>query len=149
MSAAAAELEWGIRRSFVQYVETLPDGVVAVGDDVQRRDGTFVLRGRLQGPLAEFAGAIRFSGHRGVLDVTLDGMTVRGIGARAAVWTSVAGEPVQLAVMGDTREEGGALRADEVTLTADGAALLGGVYHAGAALAPLTIRPARGDEKGI
>ena len=149
MSAAAAELEWGIRPSFVQYVETLPDGVVALGDDVQRRDGAFVLRGRAQGPLAEFTGAIRFSGHLGVLDVTLDGLSVRGIGGRAAVWTSVGGEPVQLAVLGDVRETDGSLRADEVTLTADGAALLGGVYHAGAALAPLTIRPVRDDEKGI
>lgn len=146
---STAELEWGIRESFVRYVEALPDGVVAVGDDVQRRDGAFVLRGGVDGAVADFAGAIRFSGHLGVLDVAMDGVTVRGIGDRPAVWTSVGGHPVELAAVGEVREEDGALHADGVALTADGAALLGGVYQAGAALAPLIIRPVRDDEGGI
>lgn len=149
MSTAAAELEWGIRASFVQYVEALPDGAVEVGDDVQRRDGAFVLRGRRQGQDADFAGAIRFSGHLGVLDVAMDGVTLRGIGDRAAVWTSVGGYPIELAEVGEVQEQDGGLRADALTLTADGAALLGGVYRAGAALAPLIIRPVRDDEEGI
>jgi hypothetical protein len=146
---STAELEWGIRESFVQYVEALPDGVVAIGDDVRRRNGAFVLRGHVDGAEADFTGAVRFSGHLGVLDVAMDGVALRGIGDRAAVWTSVGGYPVELAAVGQVHEQAGTLRADEVSLTADGAALLGGVYQAGAALAPLIIRPVRDDERGI
>jgi hypothetical protein len=151
--AGAAELEWGVRQSFVQYVEGLSDGVVAVGNGAARRGAAFLLRGERTATDAAFDGAIRFSGHLGVLDVAMDGIALRGIGGRAAVWTAVGGIPVELAAVGEIHEEAdGGLRADAVTLTADGAALLGGVYRAGAPLAPLIIRPVqrvRDDEEGI
>jgi|GEM_PF-3310356 len=139
------ELEWGLRRSFVAYVERLPDGVVRASGDAVRDGDVFRLPGRrlASGGFA-FDGVLRFSAHAGVLDVTLDAIRVEA-GELSAV---VAGTRVPIAELGASAEVGAAdadavvARFDSVVLGDDGAAVLGGVYPVGASADPVTVRRA-------
>jgi hypothetical protein len=138
------DLEWGLRQSFIAYVEQLPDGAVTVTDGAAREGGVFRLPGRrLSSDEYAFDGALHFYGHAGVLDVTLAEIRIEA----GKVWTHIAGVPIPIAVLGDpgaTDDTDGGVSAqfDAVVLTDDGAALLGGVYSAGASADTLTIRPA-------
>lgn len=138
------ELVWGLRHSFIAYVESLADGVVGATDGAVRDGDVFRLPGRRISPDEyAFDGVLHFSGHAGVLDVALAGIRIEA----GKVWTLIAGTPVPLVELGDPAvledtERGISTQFDVVTLTDDGAALLGGVYSAGAPADQLTIRRA-------
>jgi hypothetical protein len=143
--SGTAELAWGLRQSFVEYVEGLPDGVVQATGGAVREQGLFVFPGRRESTSGwAFDGTLHFSGHAGVLDVTFTAIRIDAGGLSA----EVAGERISIARLAGRTEltgpEGGlpATRFDAVTLTDDGAAVLGGVYQADAAADPVTIRPA-------
>jgi hypothetical protein len=138
-------LEWGVRASFLAYIEGLPDGVIDVAGDAERADGVFRFPGRGTGQHEyAFDGRLHFFAHQGVLDVTLDRIRVEGHGAGGMLTAETAGMRLGIAALANI-ESGGDVpfRSDRVTLTDDGAALLGGVYSPGAPAAPLIIRSVR------
>lgn len=140
----SAELEWGIRQSFIAYVERLPDGVIQASDGAVRVGDVFLLPGRRLSPDAwEFEGVLHFSGYAGVLDVTLEAIRIDGDQLSA----EVAGTRIPMALLAgqsaliDANTDAGVVRFDAVALTGDGAAVLGGVYPANAPADPVTIHP--------
>jgi hypothetical protein len=136
------ELAWGLRQSFVAYVEGLPDGLVRATGGAVRADDVFVFPGRRESANAwAFDGALHFRGHAGVLDVTFAAIRIDAGGLSA----EVAGERIPIARLADRAElarPGGApsTRFGAVTLTDDGAAVLGGVYQTDTPADPVTIR---------
>ena len=65
---------WSIRRSFAAYVARLPDGHVTLDDGASLASGDRLLFPACgESSLTEFAfaGAVRFSGHVGLLSVKL------------------------------------------------------------------------------
>ncbi|MBU8868489.1 HtaA domain-containing protein [Paenarthrobacter aromaticivorans] len=92
-----ARLHWGIDPHFLAYVGSLPDGMIEAREPAEQRDHDFLFPevgtqpGRIQ-----FAGAIRFFGHGGLLEVLLQDpaiesdkngsiLTVTGPSGRAAM----------------------------------------------------------------
>jgi hypothetical protein len=126
-------LRWGVRETFLRYLDALPDGAVGTTGGAVRDGQAFLLSGgRTSQTRFAFEGGLRFSGHQGVLDVALDGLEVRVEGPTGVLSTHVAGEPVDLADLGGVVvEPDGELSATSAVLTGDGAALLGGVYPPG------------------
>ncbi len=139
-STRAVELEWAIRKSFVAYVEGLPDGGVEVEGGASRAaSGAFVFPSVEGGALA-FAGAVRFHGHGGVLDVTIADPRIEPQGDSAAVTVALGTGRIRFATVGElTRSDTDDLRSVDVAVTDDGAYVLGGVYEPGTALDPFTI----------
>ena len=134
------ELEWGGRRSFVTYVERLPDGSVSATGGAVREVDVFRLPGRRLAPgVWAFDGALRFSGYSGVLDVTLEAIRIDGDELSA----EVGGNRITVALLAEPSDAVGdeeSLDIDTVLFTDDGAAALGGVYSAGTPADPITIR---------
>lgn len=143
----AVALEWGLRRTFLAYVSALPDGSIAVDapaefdGEVFRLPGSWTGRGECR-----FDGVLRFFGHAGVLNVELEDLRAEWIGASKAegrITASVGGVRIPLADFSEPAHGvEGATTYRTVTLTDDGAAVLGGVYPPGAVADPVTIRPA-------
>lgn len=142
MTAGQLALEWGVKESFVAYIEALPDGLIEARNGAARREDVFVLSGqRMDDDSFRFIGTIHFYGHHGVLDVTLDEFRLESSARRLVLSAEVSGVRIPIAELTNVAADGGAiLDSDSVTLTDDGAAVLGGVYPPGASLAPLTIR---------
>lgn len=143
MTVYPLELEWGLKNSFIAYLEALPDGRIEEHNGATRRGDVFVLPGRQQVGDNSFAftGTIHFYGHHGVLDVTLDNFALERSGNRAVVYAEVSGVRIPVAKLSEVEAgDRTVLHSESVTLTDDGAAVLGGVYPPGASLAPLTIR---------
>lgn len=136
------ELAWGVRASFLAYIEALRDGSVSVADGAQRDADGFRLPGRrLDAGEYAFEGSLHFFGYAGALDVTLRDLRVHVDGDSGALTAAVAGLRIPLAAIAGPRSDaGGTTVFSEVTFTDDGAALLGGVYSAGTPSDPVTIR---------
>lgn len=134
-------IEWGIRSSFVSYVEALPDGRVQVGDGAQRsEDHAFLFPGILQ-PTGDIhcTGFVRFGGHRGMLSVMFEDFRIH---RNQEVCAHVNGADCCIATLSNGREgPGERLVFEKVTLTDDGAFVLGDIYRPGDPLRPLTIVP--------
>lgn len=140
---ADVELEWGVRGSFLAYVDALPDGEVRAEEGATRAGEVFHLPGqRIGEDLFAFEGRLRFSGYGGVLDVALEDFRVRLTGHGGEITTAVSGMRVPIASLRAATDEGPVRRFDTVALTDDGAAILGGVYSPGAPADPVTIRTA-------
>ncbi len=141
MTEQSVVLEWALRPSLIAYVEALPDGRVLAEGGARRQGELFVIPGRREAMGAyEFRGTIRLEGHLGLLDVALADLRLHPDGVVTAL---IAGVRVELATAATVSvDEAGTVRADDIAVSADGAAVLGGVYQPGASLAPLAIRPA-------
>lgn len=139
-SARAAELEWAIRRSFVAYVEALPDGGVEVEGGASRTaDGAFVFPA-IEGEALAFAGAVRFHGHGGVLDVTIADPRIETHGGSADVTVALVSGRIRFATVGALGSTvAGVVTSTNVAATDDGAYVLGGIYQPGAPLDPFTV----------
>ncbi|WP_186329057.1 HtaA domain-containing protein [Arthrobacter sp. U41] len=149
-------LSWGIKRSFVDYIASLPDGSVSATDgatvsetslfcfspelsdyDVER--GTGVLR---------FRGDVRLAGHHGMLLVRLldPWVTFSSGSGVLSISTGADGGQDRTAVgflsPSTPRATGGFLVWDhvEVVVSPDGSELFDGQYAAGQPMDPLVIR---------
>jgi len=140
--AATADLRWGIKSSFVEYIGMLSDGVIETRRGARRdQDGSFVF------PLDDAAS--RFSGGRGVLAYTGE-VVIRGhwdmlyvalvdphveLGSDRAVLTAVdphSGERIALAALAARPAEGQSRWSGvEAALTEDGVLWLGDKYPVG------------------
>lgn len=152
-------LSWGIKRSFIGYVNGLPDAAVsAVGGASFDEAGLFrfsvdrsdydAVRGA---GVLRFRGDVRVSGHHGMMFVRLldpwitftGGLGILSIGTggndgqeRAAVASLRAGEPRRAA-------DGSFVWVDvEVVITDEGSELFDGQYAAGQPMDPVSIRVA-------
>lgn len=136
-------LEWGIRASFLEYVESIPESSVEVVG-AERRDGVFRFPARTDGSL-EFIGRIRLLAHGGELDVSLSEPAVEEQNDGVVITGDIGGARVALARLLDCpplpelRVHGG--MAADVALTMDGAEWLGGVYGPWARVDPVRITP--------
>ncbi len=146
IGTTGVELEWSVRGSFLAYVERLPDGTIEATDGARHTGRAFLLPGRSEpGGGFAFDGTLRFSGHFGLLDVELRELRIdRAIdGDGGGLSATVSGGRYAIARLDQlARDDDGMTRSDSVTFTDDGAAILGGVYSAGAEAAPVVIRPA-------
>ena len=119
-------LRWGIKKSLHEYVRSA-EGSIEVADGA-RLDGDEVIFPADDGVEGAFTGSVRFLAHGGMMDWRLaaphleDGGSIVTIGGRR-------GARVQFA----------SVEAGEVSLTLDGAILLGNFYAPGTALDPLRV----------
>ncbi len=149
-------LTWGVRASFRSYVTgPIAKGSISVAQGAKSSSGRFVLPQTAAADLASgtgtvpYTGAVRFSGHGGILDLTLSNPSIRVTSASAAtLYLSVNGGP---AVAFGSVNLGAATRSDvagaisyagaPVTLTAQGAAAFSyqgnAFYGAGEAMDPI------------
>ncbi|WP_369379401.1 HtaA domain-containing protein [Streptomyces sp. cg36] len=142
---ADAAVDWGVRRTFREYVT----GPVAGGRWTLTggaRDGGALFRfpaghgtyDAEKGALAaEFAGAVRFTGAH--LDLTLDRIAVRVEAGRGTL--SSAGRPLITFPASGLAPRDGLVTLTEApaTLTAEGAQVFAGMYPAGTRMDPLSL----------
>jgi hypothetical protein len=138
-----SHLRWAIKAGFITYVSALPDGVVEVLDGATAADGAFVFPSADGVGGLAFTGAVRFSGHHGVLDVTLANPRIETVDGGIVVTVAVGDERVRFATAESFLPAGiGVVTSRSAAATDDGAFLLGGVYQAGTPLDPLQIHDA-------
>jgi len=157
-------LTWGVKESFRSYISgTIANGAWETSDGAEYEtpefiwsDGTGTFDPDTGTGSVSFAGAVHFTGHDGVLDLTLANPTVEfdGSGSAAllldarstdmegAVAVDTAQEWVgEIALDGDLTSSADvvALADQSTTLTNSGAAAFAGFYEAGAELDPVSI----------
>ncbi|MFG3404521.1 HtaA domain-containing protein [Streptomyces sp. NPDC048142] len=157
-----ATVDWGVRRTFREYVTgsigqgewTLADGAQDGGALFRFPQGKGTYDAKKQTLDADFSGSIRFTGAHG-LDLKFAGVTVavaEGEGTLSADVTSEGatrkGVPVITFPAKDLAPKEGLAVLTEVpaTLTADGAKAFGSLYKAGTAMDPVSLAVAV-DEK--
>lgn len=135
-----AALLWGIRRGFRDYVAALPDALVELDGVVALDDGYRFPAGPEP---RRFGGRLHITAHAGALDVVLDRPAVDvadggvvltadlGAGRRAVARLLDVANVEQFTARGGS--------ADDVALTVDGSAWLGGVYGPWARMDPVRI----------
>ncbi|MEU0957218.1 HtaA domain-containing protein [Streptomyces niveus] len=150
-----AAVDWGVRRTFREYVTgSIAEGRWTLGDGAQdggalfrfpKGKGTYdAKKGTLD---ADFAGSVRFAGNQ--LDLTLSGISVQvkdGKGTLAADVTSEGGAPRRAVSLvsfaaGDFTPKNGlaALTEAPATLTESGAEAFGSMYKAGTVMDPVSL----------
>ncbi|NKI42960.1 HtaA domain-containing protein [Streptomyces physcomitrii] len=157
---ADAAVDWGVRRTFREYVTgevtkgrwTLSGGAQDGGALFRFPSGKGTYRaesGKAQGPYldADFEGSLRFTGRHG-LDLTLRHLAVRVEDGKGTLYadTEDAGkaekqQPLVTFAAGELAAKDGLATLTEVPtkLTAEGAKAFGGVYRAGTAMDPLSL----------
>jgi hypothetical protein len=65
------DLVWSIKNSFLDYVQNMPDGVVAVRGGAYRTDRGFHFPRKVNNEGLDFLGSVHFTGHQGLLAVTV------------------------------------------------------------------------------
>lgn len=131
-------MTWLIKTSLIAYLEGLPDLVVHL-EGVERGQEGFVFTaaeepsGADDAALAQFAGAVRFTGHGGMLDLTFAAPALIRRGAARAVTIEDPYEPgrLELATVAAFTREAGRLRGSGLALTEAGSDLFFGPYTAG------------------
>ncbi|HRO31377.1 HtaA domain-containing protein [Citricoccus sp.] len=139
----AGGLLWAVHEGFVAYVSRLADGRVDVdGGAVRQPDGSILFPLAPDGPALHGTGAVRFTGHHGLLAVTLANPAVLGTGGSAVLAIDdpfTPGERLAFARLG-APASGQAACYPAPTLTEEGADLFLGNYREGTPLAPLRIQ---------
>lgn len=155
-TAGSPQLSWGVRSSFVNYIEggiakgsiDTGGGVVRSGDGFTWPNGTGEVSDAGQGTWT-FHGFVHFSGHNGVLDTTLANLRVEATGASTGRLVAdvqsqdmdgndVSGANMAIAELhfSSISPSGASATA---TLTADGALALNSMYEPGESLDPVTV----------
>jgi len=155
-------MTWGVKQSFRSYVTgniargdiTVKDGATLSGGSIQYPASASSITGDSKG-VVRFGGTVNFTGHSGVLDLTLSDIAMRIDGRSAeltADYSSREFEGVDSHTPGPLRTGNDVVfakvalnspanfsansinLAGKTTLTADGVEVFGGFYEAGAAL---------------
>lgn len=164
-------LAWAFHSDFSAYVGRLADGRIEVTGGTRRTEsGRFLFPEESNGPQApvgpdghgllpegfgpaagelRWAGAAHFTGHHGLLAVTLAGLAIRitegahgGVGGVLTMADPFApGSRMTLAELGTGEPAPDGLRFPAPTLTEEGADLFFGHYREGLVLAPLEVLP--------
>ncbi|GGJ97870.1 hypothetical protein GCM10011583_31700 [Streptomyces camponoticapitis] len=150
-----AAVDWGVRRTFREYVTgSIAKGRWTLGGGAQ--DGGALFRfpkgkgaydTKKQTFVADFAGSVRFTGNR--LDLTLSGISVQVKGGKGTLAADVASEggapakavPLVTFAAADLTPKNGlaALTEAPATLTEAGAEAFGSLYKAGTAMDPVSL----------
>lgn len=154
-------LSWGVRGSFVDYIQgPIAKGGATASAGASVSGKTFTFRqsspwaAPATGTSTGYRGTVQFSGHDGLLNLTVSDPRVRVDGPRAGTLvldvtssnldgTTFAAKGVELATLvlpnPTTAKDGAVTYTDAAaTLTAAGSAAFSGFYGAGEALAPVT-----------
>ena len=137
-------LSWSVRSTFLRYVSALPDGRIHVTEGAGLAEGQFSFPEGLAAPrIRRFTGQVAFTGHFGLLSVTI-----------AEPWLDWSGDTCLLTIADPDRGRlplatclvasdrvTRAWLGREVRLTEEGAALFGGSYAVGEPLDAFTIHP--------
>lgn len=155
-TTGAPQLSWGVKSSFVNYIESnVAKGQIDTGGGVSRTGAGFTWTNG-SGSLDEsgqgtwsFAGFVHFTGHDDVLNVTLSNLRVRVDGPNSGMLIAdidshdmdgndVGGKNIEMATLAfsSVSAAGGTATA---AFTAAGARAFAGFYEAGEALDPLTV----------
>ncbi|PRI10266.1 HtaA domain-containing protein [Leucobacter massiliensis] len=163
-TVSGGTLVWGVKESFRSYISgSIANGSWETSDGAEYETPAFSFTGA-SGEIdpetgtgsVSFAGTVHFTGHEGVLDLTLANPTVEfeGDGTAALLLdarsTDVEGEVTvdaeqewvgEVTVADPLAPQGGALRLSDLptSLTNSGAKAFAGFYEAGAELDPLTL----------
>ncbi|WP_406710253.1 HtaA domain-containing protein [Trueperella pyogenes] len=171
------ELNWGIKESFRKYIKGLAHGDWKLSDGATG-EFTFPLKdpkGFTPGKYdkLDFGGKVHFTGHGGVLDITIADPTVRKVDSRWVLEATLSAstfdhskigdiltgkikptkseivtDRIVLATLSDPEitgpEEDQTIRFGSVKITKEGAQKFGGVYQEGSELDPLTIKISTG-----
>ncbi|MET3923496.1 HtaA domain-containing protein [Arthrobacter sp. UYEF20] len=151
-------LSWGIKRSFIDYINSLPDGAVsAVNGAAIDEAGLFrfapdaadydAVRGT---GILRFRGDVRLAGHHGMMFVRLLDPWIAFTGGRGILSISTGDDGGQdrtaVAILraGAPRDVGGSLFWEhvDVVISPEGSELFDGQYAAGQPMDPLFIRVA-------
>lgn len=164
LGVSSAQASWGIRSSFLNYIS----GGIAKGgwelSGVGEENGLFTFTGtsgavdpaNKSGTIL-FPGAIRFTGHGGVLDTRFSNLEIQFSGNAGALVLNASSNSTD----GDPKDYGRVTLANlnfnslqveassaggtaEVTLTQAGSAAFGDFYPAGASLEPITFQAVLG-----
>ncbi|MGD9959225.1 HtaA domain-containing protein [Nocardioides sp.] len=151
MGHSPVGLSWGIKASFLDYIERLPDGRVSLTDGAAAAESGWVFPpdprvGAPDGIDADgflaFRGGIRFAGHHGMLvvDIVDPWISVRGNEATLTIAGAGARLPLVTCTLAQTPAPAGmaAWAATDVRLTPE-AAVIFGVYPPGEPFEPLLI----------
>lgn len=141
-------IRWGVQRSFLDYVERMADGMVEAVDGATRsaadvRFPLIALQDHLDQErtvLVASRGALRCTGHRGMLAIAFEAPRIERIDGDLLVTIIDDDEPgnrLAIAELGEWRLVDGLLVAGRPTLTNDGAELFLGNYRTGMPLDPL------------
>lgn len=150
-----AAVDWGVRRTFREYVTgSIAKGRWTLGDGAQdggalfrfpKGKGTYDAKKRTLD--ADFAGSVRFTGTQ--LDLTLSEISVRVKGGKGTLAADVASEgrapgesvPLVTFAAGDFTPKNGlaALTEAPATLTEAGAKAFGSMYKAGTVMDPVSL----------
>jgi hypothetical protein len=142
MTESPPQLRWTLKRSFVEYVARMPDGLMSTTDGADAEGVTFTFEheetlGDSQSGSIRFRGDVRFAGHGGLLFVCVAHPTVDHMGDRATVSIQLPGSSQRSAErvdIGSGRWEnvgGERFRVSALKLTVDGSDLFAGVYPPG------------------
>ncbi|MFV3077622.1 HtaA domain-containing protein [Niveispirillum fermenti] len=150
---AQAGLLWSIKRSFAAYVARLPDGRLSLDDGVRPADGDqlyFALDAGAHD--LSFAGAVRFTGHFGMLSVTIaaPSLLLDAPELRGTMLAGLGGAERRPLVHFRCRYSDDAMRllAGDVRLAADAVALFGGTYGEGECFDDFEVlMPGSGEER--
>ena len=171
------ELNWGLKESFRKYIKGLAHGDWKLSDGATG-EFTFPLKdpkGFTPGKYdkLDFGGKVHFTGHGGVLDITIADPTVRKVDSRWVLEATLSAstfdhskigdiltgkikptkseivtDRIVLATLSDPEitgpEEDQTIRFGSVKITKEGAQKFGGVYQEGSELDPLTIKISTG-----
>lgn len=149
--AGRGSLSWGIRDSLLRYVTVIARGSCTVTGPAGVEDGAFVFPLRSAARDGDewrlaFAGSVHLTAHHGFLDVTIADpeLSIGAGGGILTVRTGPEGAPrVSVAATAgavpESGDSGHLWTAVPAYLLRDATELFGGVYEAGADMAPLTV----------
>lgn len=131
-ASTGSGLLWGVHASFREYLQRLSDGRTEVSDGAVLLDDGRVLFPALDGSPGRFAGAVHFTGHHGMLALTLarPQLTDGALTVDDPFPTADPGARIAVVV----HETHGSTR-----LTEEGSDLFLGTYPAGTEFDPLTV----------
>jgi hypothetical protein len=144
-------MAWAVKDSFIQYVQSMRDGRILLGDGAavtSTEQFYFPLR-QVDRPdeqslVLHFGGEARFLAHHGLMSVSIRQPRIE-VGADAAYLLIEQGDETvrlaELSLPAPLTEDGVTMWADvEVTLSDSGTAIFADSYIVGETLAPLTMR---------
>lgn len=150
--ASTKGLCWAIKSTFATYVESMSDGNIAVFDGAERMsDGSFFFpfaqeREAGSAVVRSFRGGVQFTGHRGMLAVTISAIELIIEDGSASLSIEDGLSPdgrLTMVAMDNSNLEGEVIRFPAPKLTEDGADLFFENYPAGTEFEPIWLLPTR------
>lgn len=143
-------LTWGIKRSFIRYIATLPDGQYALGGAAYLGESSYFTFPEVEcagaPSVRRFSGTIRMGGHGGLLDLLIaDPWVERSVSGveltvvDPASWPAGNRRIVLARLVGRGTESDSATQVFDAHLAEPGVALFGDQYPVGTALDTVVI----------